>query len=398
MPFLYFVLLIASGFFYILYEHAFSFYLFAFLLITPVILFIMTLYTARRIKISFENRITTAGRSAKLPIMVTVSNSSGLPCPNLMIEIEYCNLLDGKKSIMKINTPVFPHETQQMTLTVSGVHCGTVNFRLKRCIISDMLKLFTLKTGTNSTVNAKNSCTLTILPEHIPLENNIANYSDMGLETDEYSKTQKGDDPSEIFDIRDYIDGDKLNRIHWKLSAKQDKTMVKDYSLPITNSIVLMLEMVRTKNTGDALVQYDTLIETVASISDYLLENAVPHRLVFFDKANEKMNELNITDDDSHNMMISMLLRTQLYDEHDRALREYISISERPPCGHLVYISTDYSSDATELMGDSDLAYKYTYLLMADNNTPTNSLYDEFAEIFPIYPGRLAESIQELCL
>ena len=100
MPFLYSVLLVASVFFYILYEHPFSFYLFAFLLVVPIVLFIMTLYTARRTKVSFLEANTTTGRSAKLPVRLRVSNTSGLPCPNLMIEIEYCNLLDGKKNIM----------------------------------------------------------------------------------------------------------------------------------------------------------------------------------------------------------------------------------------------------------------------------------------------------------
>ena len=85
--------------------------------------------------------------------------------------------------------------------------------------------------------------TFTIVPDYIPIENNIANYAEMGLETDDYSKTSKGDDPSEIFDIHEYHDGDKINRIHWKLTAKQDKTMVKDYSLPISNSIVLMADL-----------------------------------------------------------------------------------------------------------------------------------------------------------
>ena len=52
----------------------------------------------------------------------------------------------------------------------------------------------------------------TIVPDYIPIENNIANYAEMGLETDDYSKTSKGDDPSEIFDIHEYHDGDKINR------------------------------------------------------------------------------------------------------------------------------------------------------------------------------------------
>ena len=398
MPFLYLVLVIASVFFYILYEYAFSFYLFAFLLIVPVVLFIMSVYTSRRIKVSFLDRQNTAGRSAKLPIKLRVDNRSSLPCPNLMIEIEYCNMLDGKTSTIKINTPVYPKESQLMTLTVSGIHCGTVNFSIKKCKMSDFLKLFTMKVRNTGYDISDTQCRLTILPEYIPLENSIANYSDMGLETDEFSKTQKGDDPSEIFDIRDYVDGDKLNRIHWKLSAKQDKTMVKDYSLPISNSILMMLDLVKPVKCNDELARFDTLIETVASFSNYLLENAVPHRVYFYDKIKGSSIELNITDEESHSTMLGMLLQAQLSTEHDLALHDYINTDERFRCGHLLYLSTDHSPVATELMSDAELAFKYTYLLMTDDISDRSRLYDEFAELIPVYPGRTAESVQELCL
>ena len=398
MPFLYLVLLVASVFFYILYEYAFSFYLFAFLLLVPIVLFIMTVYTSRRLKIGFIDKQNTAGRSAKLPIKLRVDNRSKLPCPNLLIEIEYCNMLDGKKSVMKINTPVYPKESQIMTLTVSGIHCGTVNFRIKRCKMSDFLKLFTLKLKRSCYDITDTQCTLTILPEYIPLENPISNYSDMGLETDEFSKTQKGDDPSEIFDIRDYVDGDKLNRIHWKLSAKQDKTMVKDYSLPISNSILIMLDLVKPKNSTDELARFDTLLETVASFSNYLLENAVPHRIYFYNNANGRSIELNITDEETHSTMLGMLLQAQLSDKPDLALQDYINTDERFRCGHLMYISTEYSAVASELMSDAELAFKYTYLLITDDINDRMTLYDEYADLIPVYSGKLADSVQELCL
>ena len=398
MPFLYMVLLIASVFFYILYEHAFSFYLFAFLLLVPIILLILTIYTAKRTSVSFVDRQSNAGRSAKMPVRLRVVNKSPLPCPNLLIEIEYCNLLDGKNTVLKINTPVYPHEDQLMTLTVSTMHCGTVDFRIKRCKISDMLRLFSLRLGKNSTESIGSNCTITIMPEYVSLENPIDNYADMGLETDEYSKTQKGDDPSEIFDIRDYVDGDKLNRIHWKLSAKQDKTMVKDYSLPISNSITLLLELVRPKSDGDELARFDALIETAASVSNYLLENAVPHRVAFYDVVSGRLNELEINDDESHAEMISMLLSARLYDEQNMAVKYFIAADDRARCGHILYLSNVYSPLATELLSDAELANKYTYLLMTDDREEPVEMYDEFAELIPVCSSRLAESVQELCL
>ena len=398
MPFLYTVLLIASGFFYILYEHPFSFYLFAFLVIVPVVQFIMTLSTAKKMKVGFVQRASSVSRTAKLPIQLKVSNDSMLPCPNLLIEISYANKIDGKNSTVRINTPVYPHETQTLTLSVSGIHCGTVDFSIKKCKVSDMLKLFSMKVRSKNKELPDRNCSVTILPDYIPLENDIANYADMGLESDEYSKTQKGDDPSEIFDIRDYVEGDKLNRIHWKLSAKQDKTMVKDYSLPIANSILLMIDLSKVGGRTDELALYDSVVEAAASLSGYLLENDVPHRAVFYDSERQRSIEQNISDDESHGMMIGMLLQAKLCETKDAVLTDYIGSSESAKCGHIIYISTGYSPNATELMSDADLAYKYTYLLMSDNSSGQTAFYDEFAELIPVYPGQLEGSIRELCL
>ena len=198
---LYIILFIASIFFYILYVGSFSFYLFAFLLVMPIILFVMLKKMSKKISVGFVNTQKTAGRSSKIPVVLRLQNRSKLPVANMIIEIEYYNTLDGDKNTMKINTPLYPDDVQYLTLHVSAKHYGTVRMNIKRCRIVDMLKLFKIRVSTDAASRLFGESTFTIVPDYIPIENNIANYAEMGLETDDYSKTSKGDDPSEIFDI-----------------------------------------------------------------------------------------------------------------------------------------------------------------------------------------------------
>ena len=43
-------------------------------------------------------------------------------------------------------------------------------------------------------------------------------------------QNRKGNDPSEIFDIREYVPGDDIRSIHWKLSSKTDTLILKEAS------------------------------------------------------------------------------------------------------------------------------------------------------------------------
>ena len=147
---LYIILFIASIFFYILYVGSFSFYLFAFLLVMPIILFVMLKKMSKKISVGFVNTQKTAGRSSKIPVVLRLQNRSKLPVANMIIEIEYYNTLDGDKNTMKINTPLYPDDVQYLTLHVSAKHYGTVRMNIKRCRIVDMLKLFKIRVSTDA--------------------------------------------------------------------------------------------------------------------------------------------------------------------------------------------------------------------------------------------------------
>ncbi|MBR1739514.1 MAG: DUF58 domain-containing protein [Ruminococcus sp.] len=397
MLFLYLIILITSGFFYILYEPRFSFLLFAFLLILPAVLFVMTLITARLTRVSFSSAVSSAGRGSKLPLTLKIVNRSIFIVPNMLIELEMKTALDDKKSIVRINTPVSMLDTQYLTLQISGMHYGNIQIGIKRARVCDMLRLFKLRVPLGKTDSLFRRCTMMILPDGIPMENNISNYSELGLETDEYSKTSKGDDPSEIFDIHEYQDGDKISRIHWKLSAKQNKTMVKDYSLPITNSIMIAADLALDRSRGDYLSQYDTMIETVSALSFHLTEHEIPHKVIWFDSVKNSVVKMNITDDESDGVLISSLLRAPVYQEKNRLLECFLKDPESSRMGHFIYISAFYDEGVRDMLSESELAIRYSYLpVSAQMFVPYDT--GDGVSLMPLVPGRVAQSLQDMIL
>ena len=87
-----------------------------------------------------------------------------------------------------------------------------------------------------------------------------------------------GNDPSETLKVREYREGDRMNRIHWKLSARTDELLVAELSMPIGCNVVFFLDAragAMGKQAGRAYW------EAVHTISQGLLEEECCHFLVW---------------------------------------------------------------------------------------------------------------------
>ena len=224
---LYILLLLASFFFYIQFEGPFSFYLFFFVAAYPVVFSALTFAAKRKLHITFNASDFTAPKGNSVPVSIVIDNKSHIPVPNCEITLRYKAEISDSWKQFKIHSPVFPNNTQVLTVRLSYKHYGSLNVEIKKIRIFDILRIIRMRPNLKSSVT---QARLVVFPDHIPIEKEVNNYSELGLESDSYSKVKKGDDPSEIFDIHNYNEGDKISRIHWKLSAKQDDMMVKDYS------------------------------------------------------------------------------------------------------------------------------------------------------------------------
>jgi len=77
---------------------------------------------------------------------------------------------------------------------------------------------------------------ISVLPDGDFSEAVDDNTPDALADNDEYSMTHPGSDTSEIYAIRPYIPGDPIRSIHWKLTEKLDKVMVREFGKPLTRA------------------------------------------------------------------------------------------------------------------------------------------------------------------
>jgi hypothetical protein len=236
-----------------------------------------------------------------------------------------------------------------------------------------------------------------ILPEILLLENSISDYSDLGLDSEKFSNTKPGDDPSEIFAVREYKDGDKPSKIHWKLTAKANELMVKDYSLPLADSFLILTDTYIPNSDRKAEI-YDTEIQLVASVSNLFLENQARHKIAAYNEKEQAFFEQTVSDEESFISACSELLSCGSCNSPSLAAKALLSDDENTArYGHMIFVTANFDRRIVDMLVSSGTAFRYTIMLCTDGEDLSKTAeLDSNAQIIPIRSGRIEQSLAEI--
>jgi len=146
--------------------------------------------------------------------------------------------------------------------TVHTTHCGVLEVRVEEGRVYDPLGIFSRRVKTGPVLH------IIIPPVGAPVDIPLYDTVPM-LDSDEYATNKAGLDVSETYAIREYIPGDPIRSIHWKLSEKLDKTMVREFGLPIGNAVLLVLDTAGGESVSAA--GWDATAELFFSVADVLV-------------------------------------------------------------------------------------------------------------------------------
>lgn len=133
---------------------------------------------------------------------------------------------------------------------------GVYEIGIKEVEVYDLLGLFRIKKDINEIKQ------ILVLPKRILLYGSLVK-NIIAENGDEKNKSRVGEDRTIISYVRDYHDGDNMNSVHWKLSAKKDDLVVKVYDNPNDNNILIVADMQSFifddsdlwEDSGDAVVE-----------------------------------------------------------------------------------------------------------------------------------------------
>ncbi len=258
------------------------------LILIPIIMFVFLILMRLHVNVEVECKNPVAemdrmGKAARATISLSVENTGRwLAVEKGIVWVRYENRFSGEKGKMKVRFSVDAGKRRGRRIPVVMKHCGNVAIQVEKVKIYDYLNLFAMRVGKNFERQD-----VLVLP---PLKDIYLGrdrwYRETNEDSDRFSLYKKGDDPSEIFDIREFKDGDRIQRIHWKLSSKTGQYMVKEGSFPLAKAIYIFVDLcAATKHDADLLVQ------GIYSISMQLMEKGVPQYFIWYDNVNELIQE-----------------------------------------------------------------------------------------------------------
>lgn len=258
--------------------------------------------------------ISVAEKEERIALGIEIENRSWIPVAQVQAKIQIQNLFYMPAEEIKLQGMADGRKIKQkkgktrLTVEVDSSSCGPIRVALQEVWVYDLFRMFKKK------IPVSGEERLVVMPELYRAPVLLTERTrDFLVESEEYDKKKSGDDPAEVFQIREYRGGDRLQSVHWKLSARTEELMVKEYSLPVGCAVLFFLDM--EYRPEEMYGWLDEFLEAALAISQGLLEVGADHFVVWYDKNTRDIKRLKMQEKEDVYILIEQLFYAGPYAE-----------------------------------------------------------------------------------
>ena len=166
---------------------------------------------------------------------LNLKNEGVLPVAMVESAVVCTNLRTGETESFAINESLGPHGTKDVGIEIIPGHAGRYELSVEPPLVRDPLGLWKKK------IDFDGRTGVTIMPELFEMNIVQAGVSAMP-ESDAESARVRGSVSGDMIDIKEYVPGDPVRNIHWKLSEKIDKPLVRVLGSPVSDQYLIILD------------------------------------------------------------------------------------------------------------------------------------------------------------
>lgn len=168
------------------------------------------------------------------------------------IDVTYCfgNLFTGSTEKKQERLWAAPGKGGRLQFLLNSRYAGGVRVSVETCKIYDLLHLFYLNCQADVDTQVMVWCSFS------DGEDAEERYEHMEGFPKENESKKRGTEYNPDYEIREYIAGDELKSIHWKLSAKQGKMMVRERLAAGREKVNVLLPLGENPDENDARMEF----------------------------------------------------------------------------------------------------------------------------------------------
>lgn len=273
-------------------------------------------------------------RGKQLYLHFSVDNPTVFPLVNATLELTTENRFFGDSGVHRLNIPVRARGTTEVTYPVVVEYCGRLRIEAGNLVLTDLLGLREI------TLKQKEQVECLILPAGMERRQEAGRMYDRGV-TEAMESRQKGYDFSDVSGIREYIPGDKLQNIHWKLSMKKDELMVKERVSVSALQLNVLVEL-----ANDEQMRLESVMELADGVTKSLVTMNLPFTVYYYSVNRGELVSCYIGNEIEREQCTQMMLYDSAYSGFGTV--EEMFRQQNPSAQTFLYIGYDASPGEVE--------------------------------------------------
>ena len=349
----------------------------------PLVIKLSVKDNAKRIAISCSMIDACVVGSATKPLVVTVENKSLLPMGNLELVLEYTNRMFGTSRTEEV-TLCGTGRRLSFELPIDVDRCGRSEVEIKEVYCFDVLNLM------RNRIDFHWRKRYTIYPAMHEIQLHAHKLLTAEFGGQNYDRSRRGNDNSEVFQVREYEMGDNLSAAHWKLSAKSDEIIIREWSRPNNFRILILFDIVKKDIRGTELsfAEQSAIMGFTASLSRELAHQGIGHNVIMLN--NGPIVDMSIHQEDDSEILLDDIMSVVVPDNNNNIYDEIIANNIQNSFSKLVYIGPNTNA---AMLHELSAYMDVTAIAIKDGAAADFESHGQFA-VYTMSPEGIAEKAQ----
>lgn len=298
----------------VIFQQPFLLMLLFLLLILPSLSVWFFHIAASKLQVRAYSTVPSVETGNNIPISLECKNNSFFPLFHCEFAFTLQNLYKPNSTQHRLSLPLLPQRNNSVQIPVETAVSGMISMEISALYISDYLYFLTKEIPLSLRVQVPVLPPLTdvMLPSTAPVADGMEEFTE---------SDNKGNLSSDIKEIREYRPGDRLQRIHWKLSAKLDELLVKEMAHTTILSLVVLPECNRES--------IEDTSQMLRSIMNELLKREERFEVCLYHHAACEFSYFLITDESEITECLIHFFYLPLYEGITEAKDAYFASSQK---------------------------------------------------------------------